>query len=524
MGGSLSQPAHRALEDRDELDAPYRSAEPIMRRSQPPASAAPLPADNGNLQPPLPFMSFQQSLMASFTPALPINLNVSASSSSSSPFPRLTMQQLAQLRDNGVDMDLCFVPHQMPRLTAHHLDEEGKEREKRCVTIDNCMAISQTALASSSTSSTTSSTSITAPASSIPAPDTLSLSFIVDSRVPCRVSIYPAATEVIDRNVSDQPPVFSAHPQCHLWTQTLPAGMRQSVAVPLASLFPIDVLNRAVSSPSSSSSSSSSSGSGATSSFPSLFTFSSSRHYCPVIVHCENMSYQSSSSGLLPSSAQHKRRDEQKERLAIDIDTPPTVEHLIVYLLFTKHQPASAIVAPSQPLNADTAASTGASASPAPSPTSASASSARPSPPTPAAVVRAASGPAVLGVKRLKQKIKLQHNKSYELFDLYGLREQPQSAASAAPQTAASQESPDCVICLTQKRTHAIFPCRHVCLCADCAVMLREQTNRCPICRRMVETVIPILMDESAAGGDSDSVVAGGAGGSGGGREWYERH
>ena len=502
----MSQPAHRALVDRDELEAPYRSADPTIRRPPPSAAAQPLPADN------------LQSLLASFSPALPVNLN--APSFSSAPFPRLTLQQLAQLRDNGIDMDLCFVPHQMPRLTAHHLDEEGKEREKRCVTIDNCMAIAQLALVSTAATTTATSSTSTAPSSStIPSPDSLSLSFTVNSRVPCRVSIYPAATEVIDRNVSDQPPVFTAHPQCQLWTQTLPAGLHQPVTVPLSSLFPVDVLNRAVIA-SSPSHPSPSSGGGSSSSFPSLFTFSSSRHYCPLLIHCENMSYQSSSSGLLPSSAQHKRRDEQKERVAIDIDTPPTVEHLIVYALFTKHQSSSAAVPPSQSPSSSAASST-AAASPAPSPTGrASTPSARSSSSAPAVAARAAAaaaavpGPSVLGVKRLKQKIKLQHNRSYELFDLYGLREQPQSATAAVPQPAASQESADCVICLTNKRTHAIFPCRHVCLCADCAVMLREQTNRCPICRRMVETVIPILAD------GADDVVSA----SSTWRERYERH
>src|SRR4051794_11739844 len=129
MGANMSQPAHRALADRDELDAPYRSADPTIRRPPPSSPAAARNADNNNMQPPLPFLSFRQSLMASFSPQLPAILAAPGGSSSSSPFPRLTMHQLAQLRDNGVDMDLCFVPHQMPRLTAHHLDEEGKERE-----------------------------------------------------------------------------------------------------------------------------------------------------------------------------------------------------------------------------------------------------------------------------------------------------------------------------------------------------------------------------------------------------------
>ena len=41
----------------------------------------------------------------------------------------------------------------------------------------------------------------------------------------------------------------------------------------------------------------------------------------------------------------------------------------------------------------------------------------------------------------------------------------------------------DCVICLSEPRTTALLPCRHLCLCAPCAQQLRLQSNKCPICR-----------------------------------------
>jgi hypothetical protein len=41
----------------------------------------------------------------------------------------------------------------------------------------------------------------------------------------------------------------------------------------------------------------------------------------------------------------------------------------------------------------------------------------------------------------------------------------------------------ECVICLTEKRTTAVLPCRHLCLCAECAQQLAFQSNKCPICR-----------------------------------------
>ena len=41
-----------------------------------------------------------------------------------------------------------------------------------------------------------------------------------------------------------------------------------------------------------------------------------------------------------------------------------------------------------------------------------------------------------------------------------------------------------CVVCLTENKDTVVLPCRHFCLCAGCAQLLRTQTNKCPICRQ----------------------------------------
>jgi len=54
------------------------------------------------------------------------------------------------------------------------------------------------------------------------------------------------------------------------------------------------------------------------------------------------------------------------------------------------------------------------------------------------------------------------------------------------------REAPDreCVICLDGKATHILAPCGHMCVCAECAARLVDDTADCPICRARVVTVV----------------------------------
>jgi hypothetical protein len=53
------------------------------------------------------------------------------------------------------------------------------------------------------------------------------------------------------------------------------------------------------------------------------------------------------------------------------------------------------------------------------------------------------------------------------------------------------QESKECVVCLSSKRTHAFVPCGHMCVCNGCAVSI--QGRKCPICRKSSQQIIKIF-------------------------------
>ena len=49
-----------------------------------------------------------------------------------------------------------------------------------------------------------------------------------------------------------------------------------------------------------------------------------------------------------------------------------------------------------------------------------------------------------------------------------------------------------CVVCLMHNREVIILPCGHICLCADCMILINEQQplqRNCPICRQQIEQV-----------------------------------
>jgi hypothetical protein len=43
-----------------------------------------------------------------------------------------------------------------------------------------------------------------------------------------------------------------------------------------------------------------------------------------------------------------------------------------------------------------------------------------------------------------------------------------------------------CAICWTGKKTHAMIPCGHLCVCEGCAVVLVQKRSECIICRTPV--------------------------------------
>ncbi|XP_075487800.1 putative E3 ubiquitin-protein ligase LUL4 [Primulina tabacum] len=54
----------------------------------------------------------------------------------------------------------------------------------------------------------------------------------------------------------------------------------------------------------------------------------------------------------------------------------------------------------------------------------------------------------------------------------------------------------ECVICMTEVKNTAVLPCRHLCMCSECAKELRLQSDKCPICRQPIEELLEIKVDE----------------------------
>ncbi|KAK6126182.1 hypothetical protein DH2020_040063 [Rehmannia glutinosa] len=83
----------------------------------------------------------------------------------------------------------------------------------------------------------------------------------------------------------------------------------------------------------------------------------------------------------------------------------------------------------------------------------------------------------------------------YELQEIYGI------GNSVEGEIDANDPGKECVICLSEPRDTTVLPCRHMCMCSECAKVLRFQTNRCPICRQPVERLLEIKVSN---GTDND--------------------
>jgi len=112
----------------------------------------------------------------------------------------------------------------------------------------------------------------------------------------------------------------------------------------------------------------------------------------------------------------------------------------------------------------------------------------------------------------LKQKIWV-HGSSYELQEIYGIESCGTSSSGGGDHNTGnsssfggadpSDASEECVICLSEPRDTTVLPCRHLCMCAECAHHLRTQVtgNVCPICRNPVESLLEIKVSGSGGGG-----------------------
>jgi len=94
----------------------------------------------------------------------------------------------------------------------------------------------------------------------------------------------------------------------------------------------------------------------------------------------------------------------------------------------------------------------------------------------------ASNNTPIYDLKVITQKI-LFGGITYVVYDIYGIEQIKYGPTS-------HQE--ECVICLSEPRNSVVLPCRHLCLCNQCAEELRYQSNKCPICRGPVRSLLKI--------------------------------
>lgn len=110
-------------------------------------------------------------------------------------------------------------------------------------------------------------------------------------------------------------------------------------------------------------------------------------------------------------------------------------------------------------------------------------------------------------VRVLKQKIWVE-GQSYELQEIYGME---QNKAAPGAEGFEDVDGNECVICMSEPRDTTAIPCRHMCMCHGCASALKAQTNKCPICRNEIESLLHIKINKQPPAGSGGARPAAGA-------------
>mmetsp|Transcript_12138 Transcript_12138/g.19147 ORF Transcript_12138/g.19147 Transcript_12138/m.19147 type:complete len:309 (-) Transcript_12138:50-976(-) len=81
-----------------------------------------------------------------------------------------------------------------------------------------------------------------------------------------------------------------------------------------------------------------------------------------------------------------------------------------------------------------------------------------------------------LTVSAVRQKLQCQ-GAVYDMKEVYGAEQ-------------SSLDTAECVICMSNPKSIAVLPCRHLCMCSDCAKDLHRSMDGCPMCRCKVESLL----------------------------------
>ncbi|KNC54491.1 uncharacterized protein AMSG_10489 [Thecamonas trahens ATCC 50062] len=110
-----------------------------------------------------------------------------------------------------------------------------------------------------------------------------------------------------------------------------------------------------------------------------------------------------------------------------------------------------------------------------------------------ASLRRSSSG--AYSVRTLRQKLVVGNDEVYLLQDVFGLDAEEEDGTT------------ECVVCMSDPRDTLVLPCRHMCLCGECAEELRVRSSRCPICRTHFTSLLSIS-DPSKPAAASDGSEA----------------
>jgi hypothetical protein len=67
-------------------------------------------------------------------------------------------------------------------------------------------------------------------------------------------------------------------------------------------------------------------------------------------------------------------------------------------------------------------------------------------------------------------------------------------AESKSKPTHLNPQNVDCSVCLDVPRNTIILPCKHLCVCAQCANKLFNSTKKCPVCRAPISNIMTIYV------------------------------
>lgn len=93
----------------------------------------------------------------------------------------------------------------------------------------------------------------------------------------------------------------------------------------------------------------------------------------------------------------------------------------------------------------------------------------------------------------LRQLLQIGHE-VYELEDVYEMGVGNETAHDAGADDGSEEDSGGdiCAICLCNPKNTTLLPCRHMCCCEECAAQVRLTSNKCPICRAVIQKVMTL--------------------------------